>query len=366
MAPPGSDLAARDWDAGPCVEYVRHVLKLPDLEPAILAIGRWDIESVIADRYRAGRVLVAGDAAHRHPPTTGLGLNSGIADAHNLAWKLAAVIAGVADSDLLDSYEAERKPVAMRNIQWSMLTSTNHVATQAGWGLIPGAPPELNALNFQMTLMDTADGRSRLARLQEFLRTQRMEYQARDIELGYDYHDGGAVLDDGSAPPPHDPLGGVYVQTSRPGHRLPHAWLTDGSRQVHTHSLLRAGAFLLLAAEDGSEWRQSAAVEAEARGIPIIVQAEGPRSCRRRVGPARRARRDARVCVERGLHVAEPGAVGGARQDSGSLLSHDDGMRTRALPALGSSEPPGRRLFPRAVHCIFGRVCERARLTARS
>jgi len=100
------------------VPRLRELLKLPDLELEVLHISHWIQERVIANTYGKGRLFIAGDAAHRHPPTTGLGLNTGVADAHNLAWKLALVIRGQADASLLDTYEQERRPVGKRNCDW--------------------------------------------------------------------------------------------------------------------------------------------------------------------------------------------------------------------------------------------------------
>jgi 2,4-dichlorophenol 6-monooxygenase len=262
-----------DWDSPTALAHLRDILKLPELDAEIISIGGWAVESVLAERYRVGRVFLAGDAAHRHPPTTGLGLNSGVADAHNLAWKLAAALRGSAGDALLDSYEAERRPVAARNIEWAMLTAFNHLATQSGWGVLPGVPPEHNLMMYAATLADTPDGATRLARLREFLRTQRMEYQARDIELGYDYYAGGAVVQDGSDEPPRDPFGLDYRQTSRPGHRLPHALVTRGGESVATHDLLRPGAFLLICpADDAPSWQEAAAGETVADlGVELDV-----------------------------------------------------------------------------------------------
>ena len=76
----------------------------------MLGIGPWEASAIVADRYRIGDVFLAGDAAHEMPPTGGFGLNTGVQDVHNLAWKIAAVIRGNADDSLLDSYHAERQP----------------------------------------------------------------------------------------------------------------------------------------------------------------------------------------------------------------------------------------------------------------
>jgi 2-polyprenyl-6-methoxyphenol hydroxylase-like FAD-dependent oxidoreductase len=83
---------------------------VPDLEVSVLAVGPWEASAIVADQYRVGDVFLAGDAAHEMPPTGGFGLNTGVQDVHNLAWKIAAVISGKADDKLLDSYHAERQP----------------------------------------------------------------------------------------------------------------------------------------------------------------------------------------------------------------------------------------------------------------
>ena len=95
---------------------LRALLKLPDVDMQVHKVSHWTLEGVLADRYQVGRVFLAGDAAHRHPPTTGLGLNTAVQDAHNLAWKLAAVISARADTKLLDSYASERQAIGRRNV----------------------------------------------------------------------------------------------------------------------------------------------------------------------------------------------------------------------------------------------------------
>jgi putative polyketide hydroxylase len=95
-----------------CVARIKAAIGLPDLDVEILSVLSWEGAALIADRFQVGRVFLAGDAAHVMPPAGGFGLNTGVQDAHNLAWKLTAVLTGVADPALLDTYEAERRPVA--------------------------------------------------------------------------------------------------------------------------------------------------------------------------------------------------------------------------------------------------------------
>ncbi len=107
--------SADDYDVARCAGLVRGALQDPGLDFEVEDVGTWAMTAQVAEHYRCGRVFLAGDSAHRFPPTGGLGLNSGVQDAHNLAWKLAAVQRGWASDRLLDSYERERRPVAHTN-----------------------------------------------------------------------------------------------------------------------------------------------------------------------------------------------------------------------------------------------------------
>lgn len=255
------------------VPRMRELLKLPDLNPDIIGIGHWVVEGVLADRYRFGRIFLAGDAAHRHPPTTGLGLNSAIQDAHNLAWKLAAVLKGLASDGLLDSYECERRPVARANVDWALLTFNNHQLTDVGIGLVRGNG-EVSRASFTAFFAETPDGRARRARLREVMGIQRMEWQAHNIELGYHY-DGNAVIPDGTMPPARDPMGCTYIPTTRPGSRLPHTWIERDGQRLSTHDLIKPGRFLLIVGNDGAAWRAAAEDLARHTSIPIDVASIG-------------------------------------------------------------------------------------------
>ena len=93
-----------------CAALIRKGVGVPDLDVSVLGVSPWQASAIVADRYRVGDVFLAGDAAHEMPPTGGFGLNTGVQDVHNLAWKIAAVLRGKADDRLLDSYHAERQP----------------------------------------------------------------------------------------------------------------------------------------------------------------------------------------------------------------------------------------------------------------
>ncbi len=262
------------FDAESVVPRLKELLRLPDLDPKIIRMNNWKVQGVLARHFQEGRIFLAGDAAHRHPPTTGLGLNTAVQDAHNLTWKLAAVLKGEAGPALLDTYEAERRPVASRNVNWAMLTFQNHLVIDAGIGLIPGAPVEVNREAFRILFSDTPEGVTRRQRLKEVIATQRTEFQAHDLEIGFHYG-GDAVIDDGTAPPPQSPMGDVYHPVTRPGHRFPHAWLAKDGKTVSTLDLIGRGAFTLFVGSDAAAWRRAAEAVAAETGLPLNVVTVG-------------------------------------------------------------------------------------------
>lgn len=273
--PPGGSSGSELVDAD-VERMVRGTLKLPDGYPMhINSISRWPVEGTVAERFAVGRVFLAGDAAHRHPPSGALGLNTGVQDAHNLTWKLAAVLSGAAGPDLLDSYQTERRPVAQRVVERALFSLFNQIAISAGTGVVAGAAPEWNRAQLTALFADTADGRLRRALLAEYFDTNRITSAHLGLEMGYDYADAGCVLPDGSDPPAADPLGLEYVQTARPGHRMPHAWLYRDGRPVGTHALLVPGTFLLITSGASDEWVTAAEVAAARYRVGVTVAAVG-------------------------------------------------------------------------------------------
>lgn len=263
-----SDDPAR-FEESSLVPRMRALMKIPDLEVEVLGIGHWIVQGVLADRYRFGNVILGGDAAHRHTPTTGLGLNSAIQDAHNLSWKLALIIQGKASDALLDSYESERRPAAERNVNWALFTFSNHQLTGAAIGLVPGNA-ERSRTNFEALMADTPDGESRRYRFREVMKLHNTEYQANDLEIGVQYEH-GALVHDGTALPQRDPTGRHYVPSTRPGHRLPHAWVEYKEQQVSTHDLVPRDGFLLLTGRADSKWNTAARHVAKQFGVRIDV-----------------------------------------------------------------------------------------------
>jgi 2-polyprenyl-6-methoxyphenol hydroxylase-like FAD-dependent oxidoreductase len=219
-----------------------------------LHVGQWTQRLMLADRYRDGRVFLAGDAAHLVIPTGGLGMNTGAGDAVDLAWKLAGVLDGWGGPGLLASYEAERRPIGARNVAASRKAAQGRRRWRAAWQ--PGLED------------DTAAGaRARAALAEVADREQRWSNDLLGIELGYRYVNSPLIMgEDGAGP---DPDSFAYTPTTWPGARLPHIWLDDGTA-IQDH--LGRGFTLLRAPGAGAE--VEAEVEAEA-GAGELARAFG-------------------------------------------------------------------------------------------
>jgi 2,4-dichlorophenol 6-monooxygenase len=293
-------------------ERIRALLKLPDLAIKVHKIGRWDVEGVVARHYQFGRVFLAGDAAHRHPPVSALGLNTAFGDAHNLAWKLGLVVDGKAPEILLQSYDTERQPVGARVAEWALNGFRMRSLIDMAIGLAPGRMSE-NRAAFERLFSETPGGATARAILAEAMRIQRIGPQAHDMEIGYSY-EGGALVADGTPPSPRDPMAAIYHPSTRPGGRLPHVWLEGPQGRVDTHRLICPGRFLLLCG--GDTWRSAASHVSETCRIPIDIvtigdgmkygDADGGWSQRRQIEP------DGAILVRPYGHVAWRSIVGPA------------------------------------------------------
>ena len=178
-----------------------------DIPIEILSMGTWLAgHALVAEKFQRGRVFIAGDAAHLFTPTGGLGYNTAVEDAVNLAWKLASVIRGHATLTLLDTYEAERRPLAQRNTGYA-----RHFADSVG---LFSAKPELDD--------DSAQGNEERAKASEYLnRHARLEFNIPGVTFGGRYGDSPIIAQDGVDLPPDEP--NDYVPTASPGRRPPHA-----------------------------------------------------------------------------------------------------------------------------------------------
>lgn len=241
-----SDVPLEDIDA----QALFHRAVGRDIGAEVVSVQEWWAGlALVTDHYSRGRVFLAGDAVHLFTPTGGFGFNTGIDDAANLGWKLAAVCHGWGGPKLLESYEAERRPIGVRNT-----TESGRLAEQAAALEIP---PHIED--------DTPEGAAERAAFAEEIARFREEFASLGIQLGARYDGSPIIVGDGATPPPDDPK--VYTPSSVPGGRAPHWWIREREslfdRLGPGFTLLRLGPD----APSGAGFERAAA----ARGIPFNV-----------------------------------------------------------------------------------------------
>lgn len=229
------------YTADRCDRLVRAALQDPTVEFEILNVSTWTMTAQVAARYRDGRIFLVGDSAHRFPPTGGMGLNTGVGDAHNLAWRVAAVLHGAADPDVLDDYEAERRPVALRNAEVSLENAFKLLEVPVALG----ADDDIDVFTSNMTAtLADADGR---CRVEAAIADQATHFDMLGLQLGYRYDIDRSDLDRSGTPPAGvDPVR-TYLPSSRPGGRLPHGWIRRGGIVCSTLDLIPLDRSVLIA-----------------------------------------------------------------------------------------------------------------------
>jgi 2-polyprenyl-6-methoxyphenol hydroxylase-like FAD-dependent oxidoreductase len=279
-----------------CVEIVRTGAGRPDMAVEIMAKVPWEGAQLVAERFRVGRVFLAGDAAHLHPPAGGFGANTGIHDAHNLAWKLAAVLNGWAGDDLLDTYHEERHAVGSAMAEQAM------VRNRVRHG--------------------HADAKVRAQMVDDII-----------ITLGYRYASAG-IVSEGKSPVLVAPL----TLDGSPGTRAPHVWLDRAGERISAIDLFW-DSYVLLAGPEAKHWQEAGNRLAATGSVPLTVlriaadgdatDVDGDWTARYGVGP------DGAVLVRPDAFVAWRSA--GAADDPDRTLAD-------LLPALaGTRAPAGTR-----------------------
>jgi 2,4-dichlorophenol 6-monooxygenase len=251
------------FDNATCIALVEQAVgkQLPDIQ--IKNVGPWTMCAQVAERYRAGRIFLAGDAAHRFPPTGGLGLNTGMGDAQNIAWKIAAVENGWAGTALLDSYETERRPVAQINTEQSLENAGKMFDLFAA---LYGADPEKTRERFDAMCKDPAA----FPELAPAIELQRPHFDSLNLQLGYRYAS-DAIID-------AEPLNkeaaidiSRYIPSTQTGEILPHQWIQEDGETRSLLSLVPMDRFTLLVGPAGGEW----ADRVGAPSVPIELLVDG-------------------------------------------------------------------------------------------
>jgi 2,4-dichlorophenol 6-monooxygenase len=257
---------------------IRQLVGDPDIAIDLTAISYWTVNNVYATHMQNRRVFIMGDAAHRHPPSNGLGSNTSIQDAFNLAWKLAMVLKAQAAPALLDSYSAERAPIAKQ------------IVTRANKS-IPEFGPIFEALGMdgsfdhdriQANMDARCDATDQAAAQRESLRRaiayKKYEFDAHGVEMNQRYKS-AAIVTDGQPEPAFTRDEELHYQpTTWPGARLPHAWVYDRSGGRHsTLDLTGKGQFTLITGIGGEPWIAAAKALSASRNLPIRIVRIGPR-----------------------------------------------------------------------------------------
>ena len=257
----------------------RQLVGDPDLEIELLSASVWTVNNRYATRTSNGRVFCMGDAIHRHPPSNGLGSNTSIQDAFNLAWKLALVLKGQAGERLLESYDAERAPIAKQ-----IVTRANQSIAEFGpifeaLGMGEGVDP----VQMQKNLTARTGGTEAAERQREAIRKaiafKKYEFDAHGVEMNQRYRS-GAVVTDGQIEPAFALDADLHYQpTTWPGARLPHAWVYrhGTGAEISTLDLCGHGRFTLLTGLGGEPWVAAAEAVGQELGIEITTHVIGPR-----------------------------------------------------------------------------------------
>ena len=231
------------YSDGRCTEIVRRAMGTDAHPFAIRTVRAWTMTAQVVERYRERRIFLVGDAAHRFPPTGGLGLNTGVQDAHNLAWKIAAVEAGWADDALLDTYDAERRPVAQANTDVSL---QNALRMSEVYQALAAEPLDEDAA--------TTPGDA----LRSAIAHQAEHFDMLGLQLGFAYQSDAIAVESNGTPAR---AGSVreYVPSARPGARVPHAWVKRAGTRLSSLDLFRYDRFTLVAGPAGHPWEAAAA-----------------------------------------------------------------------------------------------------------
>ncbi|MCQ8188462.1 FAD-dependent oxidoreductase [Streptomyces rugosispiralis] len=272
-----------DLDAGPpdlteeSARSVVHRLLGDDTIPVrITSTSAWTVNHLYAETYADRRVLCAGDAVHRHPPSNGLGSNTSIQDAYNLAWKLKLVLDGTAAPALLDTYSAERAPVGRQTVERANRSIGETAPVFEALDLLSTSDPEQMWRNVDARKDATPEGAKQRRRLREAIAAKVYEFNAHGVEMNQRYVS-AAVVPDGTPDPGFDRDPELHHQPStRPGAKLPHAWVVRGRARLSTLDLGGHGRFTLFTGIGGGCWAEAAAAVRRELGVELATVSIGP------------------------------------------------------------------------------------------
>ncbi|MDX6311912.1 MAG: 2,4-dichlorophenol 6-monooxygenase [Streptomyces sp.] len=258
------------------LSVVRQLIGDDDIPVTITSSSAWTVNEMYAETYTNGRVFCAGDATHRHPPSNGLGSNTSVQDSYNLAWKLKLVLDGTASPALLDTYDAERAPIGKQIVTRANKSIGETAPIFAALdGLNPQTPEQLWA-NIAARKDATPAAEKQRQELREAIAFKAYEFNAHGVDLNQRYAS-TAIVPDGTPDPGFDRDRELYHQPStRPGAKLPHAWLSAGTRNPSTLDLAGQGRFTVITGIGGDAWTEAARAVGAELGLDIATAVIGP------------------------------------------------------------------------------------------
>jgi 2,4-dichlorophenol 6-monooxygenase len=274
----GYDIAAAPpvVDEAAATQIVRDLLGMPEIEVEITGTSLWGNNEMYATHLQNGRVFCAGDAVHRHPPSNGLGSNTSVQDSYNLAWKLAAVLRGQADPSLLETYSAERAPVAERIVKRANKSGREFGQLFEVLGLADAEGETEMAAAIEERKANTPAGAAKRAALVDAMALKNYEFNAHGVELGQ-FYTSSAIVPDGSVlPEPTRDRDLYYEMSTVPGSHLPHAWVGDTLHKSALMDLAPYSRWTILTGIAGEAWADAADRVAHKLGIPLRTVVIGP------------------------------------------------------------------------------------------
>jgi 2,4-dichlorophenol 6-monooxygenase len=259
-------------------KVARQLIGVPDLDIEVEQVSTWTVNNMYATQMSNGRVFCLGDATHRHPPSNGLGSNTSIQDAFNLAWKLAYVLTGKAEPKLLASYSQERVPVAKQVVARANKSIDEFGPIFKALGLLDSIDQLKMQQNMDARCDDTPEAEEQRSRIREAIALKIYEFDAHGVEMNQRYRS-EAIVTDGQPEPPFGKDAELHYQpTTWPGARLPHVWLFDGhGTKISTLDLAGHGRFALFTGIGGDGWIDGASAIGSELGIDVATYCIGPR-----------------------------------------------------------------------------------------
>jgi 2,4-dichlorophenol 6-monooxygenase len=251
------------------IQIVRNLVGDPTIPVEIKSKSVWTVNECYATKNTNGRVFCVGDAVHRHPPSNGLGSNTSIQDSFNLAWKLAYVLKGNANSSLLDSYEPERAPIAKQIVQRANKSIGEFGPIFEALGLTNTNDPDLMKAHMEARKENNSTAVEQRRKLREAILYKSYEFNCHGVEMNQRYVSNAVIADARPEPAYQRDQELFYQATTYSGAHLPHIWLGQNGHQVSTLDLAGKGAFTLFTGIGGDVWVEAAQKIATQLGIPI-------------------------------------------------------------------------------------------------